>query len=60
MSSLCGTFSGIDSILLLYLKYVSDERLRGMVLATTLETNLVVSGRKSACLGDTSTRERHF
>ena len=57
MSSLCETLSSIDRILLLYLKCMSLDRLRGMVLATTLETDLVVSGRKSTCLRDTSTRD---
>ena len=33
-------------VLLLYLKCMSLKRLGGMVLATTLETHLVVSGRK--------------
>ena len=56
MSSLCETLSSIDRILLLYLKCMSLDRLRGIVLATTLETDLVVSGRKSTCLRDTSTK----
>ena len=45
-SPLCGTLSGIDRILPLYLKCVSIERQRGMVLAATLETHLVVSRKK--------------
>ena len=45
-SPLCGTLSGIDRILPLYLKCVSIERQRVMVLAATLETHLVVSRKK--------------
>ena len=60
MSSLWGALSDIDRILLLYLKCMSLDRLRGIVLTTTLETHLVVSGRKYASLEETSTRERYF
>jgi len=70
MSSLCGTHSSALRVLLHYQKCMSIKRLGGMAQAATLETMLVVSGRSSVSLGQTSTTrgkaflspkvERHF
>ena len=55
MSSLYGTHSSDLRALLLYLKCMSLKGLGGMALVVTLETILVVSGRSSVSLGETST-----
>jgi len=60
MSSLYGTHSSDLRALLLCLKCMSLKGLGGMALVVTLETILVVSGRSSVSLGETSTREKAF
>jgi len=61
MSSLFGTHSNVLRALLLCLKCMSLKGLGGMALAVTLETILMVSGRSSVSLGETSTtREKAF
>ena len=55
MSSLFGTHSNVLRALLLCLKCMSLKGLGGMALAVTLETILMVSGRSSVSLGETST-----